>query len=153
VVLVVLYLDFKSVHDTLCAIFPVAIGFGITFGIMYLTGQQINAANIIVLPLMFGIGVSAGVNILHRYRADPFGRPLGLTDGTGKGVTVTTITSMIGFGAMMFATHRGIASLGFVLCVGLGMTLLASYSVVPAWLELRTRAMEKKGFKKEGAGV
>jgi uncharacterized protein len=150
VVLVVLYLDFKSVHDTVCAIFPVAIGFGITFGIMYLTGQQINAANIIVLPLMFGIGVSAGVNILHRYRADPFGRPLGLTDGTGKGVTVTTITSMIGFGAMMFATHRGIASLGFVLCVGLGMTLLASYSVVPAWLELRTRAMEKKGLGTKG---
>ncbi len=152
IVLLVVYLDFRSVHDTLCALFPVAIGFGITFGIMYLTGQQINAANIIVLPLMFGIGVSAGVNILHRYREDKTGRPLGLTNGTGKGVTVTTFTSMIGFGAMMFATHRGIASLGFVLFTGLGMTLLASYSVVPAWLELRTRALEKKG-KKEGAGV
>jgi hopanoid biosynthesis associated RND transporter like protein HpnN len=140
IVIIILYIDFRSFHDTLCAMFPVAIGFGITFGIMWIIDAKINAANIIVLPLMFGIGVSAGVNIVHRYRSDPTLRPLGLTKGTGKGVTVTSITSMIGFGCMMMASHRGIASLGFVLCTGLGMTLLASYTVLPAWLELRNKA-------------
>jgi len=81
--------------------------------------------------------VDSGVQIIYRNRADPSGSPPGLTSGTGKGVTVTVLTSMIGFGTMMLARHRGIFSLGFVLTVGIGLTLLACWMVLPALLQLR----------------
>jgi hypothetical protein len=106
---------------------------------MYLLDMHINPANIIVLPLMFGIGVDSGVHMLHRYRQDPVSRPLGLTSGTGKGITLTSLTTMIGFGAMMLASHRGIRSLGFVLAVGIGLTMIACLTVMPSCLELRRR--------------
>ena len=94
-----------------------------------------------VLPLMFGLGVDAGVHVLHRYRQAPMTDPPGLSGGTGKGITITVITTMIGFGSLMLASHRGIFSLGFVMTVGLGFTLVACWIVMPAVLTLcRARA-------------
>jgi uncharacterized protein len=110
---------------------------------MWMLGMKINAANIMVLPLLFGIGVDSGVHMLYRYRQNPSERPIGLTMGTGKGITITTLTSIVGFGTMVFASHRGIASLGFVLSAGLLMTLIACLTVMPAWLELRRRRVER----------
>ena len=139
VVFVLVVIDFQNFHDALLSVLPVAVGFATTFGVMWLAGMTINPANIIVLPLMFGIGVDSGVHMLHRWRQDPVGRPLGLTGGTGKGITLTSLTAMIGFGSLMIAKHRGIASLGFVLTLGIAMTMLACWTMLPAYLELRSR--------------
>ncbi|MCG8507752.1 MAG: MMPL family transporter, partial [Rhodospirillales bacterium] len=138
-VFALVWIDFRCVRDAALTLVPVATGFAVTFGIMYLFGIQINPANIIVLPLMFGIGVDAGVHIIHRFRMDSATRPLGLSAGTGKAISLTSYTTMIGFGSMLIASHRGIQSLGFVLAVGIGMTLLACWTIMPAWLELRAR--------------
>lgn len=137
VVFILVYLDFLKLADALLSLVPVAVGFAVTFGVMYLCGMQINPANIIVLPLMFGIGVDSGVHVIHRYRQDSQTRPLGLTAGTGKGITITSLCTMIGFGSMLTARHQGVVSLGFVLTVGIGMTMLACWTVMPAWLEIR----------------
>jgi len=137
-ILVLLLLDFRSLADALCAMTPVALGFLGAFGLMGLVDQPLNFANIIVLPLIFGIGVDAGVHTVHRWRAEPYGRPAGLSGGTGRGISLTMITTMIGFGCMLLAQHRGIRSLGFVMIAGLGVTLLACCFVLPAILRLRT---------------
>jgi predicted RND superfamily exporter protein len=97
----------------------------------------LNFANIIVLPLIFGIGVDAGVHIVHRWRAEPQGHPAGLSGGTGRGVTLTMLTTIIGFASMLLAQHRGIRSLGFVMVAGLIVTLLACYVALPPLLRLR----------------
>jgi len=134
VVFVLVWLDFRSARAASLSLLPVAVGFVVTAGVMWLAGVSVNPANIIVLPLMFGIGVDSGVHMLHRCRQDPHGQPVGLTCGTGKGITVTSLTAVIGFGSMMFASHRGIASLGFVMATGIGLTMLACWTVMPAWL-------------------
>ncbi len=137
-ILLLLLLDFRSLSDALCAMSPVSVGFIGVFGLMGLLGVPLNFANIIVMPLIFGIGVDAGVHVVHRWRAEPHGRPAGLSGGTGRGITLTMLTTMIGFGCMLTAEHRGIRSLGFVMIAGLGVTLLACYLVLPAVLRLRT---------------
>ena len=158
IVLGLVWLDFRSLYDAVLSLVPVAAGFSLTFGLMWLVGMRVNPANIIVLPLMFGIGVDAGVHVLHRYRQDGVTRPLGLTGGTGKGVTLTSLVTMLGFGTLMLGSHRGIASLGFVLTVGIALTLLACWFLLPAWLELRrprfseeTRARYDFSAEKSGA--
>ena len=148
VVFLLVWIDFRSLRSAVLSLVPVAVGFAVTFGVMWLSNVSVNPANIIVLPLMFGIGVDSGVHMLHRYRQDPATRPLGLSGGTGKGITVTSVTTMIGFGSMMIARHRGIASLGFVMTVGIGLTLLACWTVVPAWLELRAKKLATEGTAK-----
>jgi len=141
------WIDFRSLGDALLSLLPVSVGFAVTFGVMYMVGMKVNPANIIVLPLMFGIGVDAGVHMIHRWKQDPVRRPLGLTSGTGKGITVTSYATMIGFGCMVLARHRGIQSLGAVLTLGLGMTLLACWIVMPAAFELIQQRRDRAAGK------
>lgn len=136
-ILLLLVLDFRSVPPALCAVLPVVMGFFGAFGLMGLIGVPLNFANMIVMPIILGIGVDAGVHVVHRWRAEPLGQPAGLSGGTGRSITLTMLTTMIGFGCMMLAEHRGIRSLGFVMVAGLGSTLLACYTTLPAILHLR----------------
>jgi len=137
-IFVLLLVDFRSLADSLCAMVPVGIGFLGMFAIIALIGLPLNFANIIVLPMIFGIGVDAGVHMVHRWRVEPLGRPAGLSGATGRGITLTMATTIIGFSSMLLAEHRGIRSLGFVMSVGLGVTLLACYVALPPILRLRT---------------
>ena len=105
-ILILLCLDFRRLSDALCAMAPVTIGFIGAFGLMGVLGVSLNFANIIVLPLIFGIGVSAGVHVVHRWRLEPSGRPRGLSGGTGRGITLPMLTTMIGFGCLLIAKHR-----------------------------------------------
>ncbi len=118
---------------------------------MGLLGSPLNFANIIVLPIILGIGVDAGVHMVHRWRAEPHGRPSGLSGGTGRGITLTVATTMIGFGCMLVAEHRGIRSLGQVMLIGLGMTYVACLTVLPAMLHLRTGVRERNGDESDAA--
>jgi hopanoid biosynthesis associated RND transporter like protein HpnN len=143
VVLVLVWLVFRSLLDTLLAILPVVLGFLATFGVMGAIDLDLNPANLMILPLLFGIGVDAGVHVVHRYRLNPAQRPLGLTSGTGKGITLTSLTTMCGFATMMLARHRGVASLGMVMTIGLLMSTLVCWTVLPALLEVRQRRRER----------
>jgi len=154
VVFLMLLADFQSLCDSLLALVPVIVGFAVTFGIMRLAGMQINAANIIVLPLMFGIGVDSGVQMLYRSRMDARGDPPGLTEGTGPGIILVNLLEIVGFGVLAIpyipglgigVSHRGIQSLGFVLTCGMAMTLLACLAIMPAWLRIRRRAAARRG--------
>ncbi len=143
-VLLVLLLDFRSVADALGAMLPVLIGFPCTFGFMAVVGLDLNFANLMVLPLIFGIGVDSGVHVVHRWLSAPTVRPPGLWGGTGSGILMTTATTAIGFGALMIAEHRGIRSLAIVMVVGLLVTLAASWTVLPALLRVRQQRLNRR---------
>lgn len=151
VVVVIVLIVFRSFTDAAMCLMPVIVGFILTFAVMVALGMSVNPANIIVLPLLFGIGVDSGVHIVHRFRLNPRERPLGLTHGTGKGVTLTSLTTMVGFGAMLVARHRGIQGLGFVLSIGIGFTLLTCWTLLPAVLEMRRRARAENAAARRSA--
>ncbi len=140
-VLLILLIDFRSIADAISAILPVLVGFASTFGFMGMIGLDLNFANLMVLPMIFGIGVDAGVHVIHRWRSDPRVRPPGLWGGTGTGILLTTTTTAIGFGSLMLAEHRGIQSLAIVMVIGLLATLVAAWTVLPAVLRLRQKRM------------
>ena len=136
-IVVILLWDFRSVGDVLCALAPVGVGLVWLLGVMGAAGVELNFANTIVLPLVVGIGVDAGVHAVHRWRQQPGGRPAGLAGGTGRAITLTSVTTVLGFACMAAAEHRGIRSLGVVMSVGLVMVWLASVVVLPGVLALR----------------
>lgn len=138
-VMIILLLDFRSILDALLALLPVLIGFVGVFGIMGLLQMKVNFANLMVLPLIFGIGVDAGVHAVHRWKSHPEGVPAGLIGGTGQAITLTMCTTMIGFGSLLIAEHQGIQSLSIVMVTGLGITWLACMIVLPAALHVRQR--------------
>ena len=52
---------------------------------------------------------------------------------------MTSLTSMVGFGSLMIADHRGIASLGRVMVLGLTACMFSSLVILPALLRWLSR--------------
>jgi predicted RND superfamily exporter protein len=127
-------LDYRNLRDALLAMLPPVGGGLLMFGIMGLAGIDLNPANLIVLPLILGIGVDNGVHIVHNFREQRQG--FRLSASTMNAVVLTSLTTMVGFGSMMVAAHRGLYSVGVVLGVGIASCLFVSLMALPAILTL-----------------
>ena len=133
IALMVLF-HFRSLLAVILALIPVAIGTLWLAGLMGWAGVPINLANIMTLPLVIGIGVTNGINILNRYAEE--GTPGILSRSTGKAVLVSGLTAIAGFGSLMLAQHRGIRSLGIIMSVGIATCMIAALTFLPALLGL-----------------
>lgn len=142
-IIIFVFVTFKKFKTTLFIFLPVIVGSLWTIGIMDLMGVRFNLANLVILPLILGIGVVNGIHIIHRYREETDKSVPVLAKSTGQAVILSSLTTMIGFGSMMVADHQGIFSLGLVLTIGVGSCLVASITIVPAVLKLST----EKGWK------
>jgi hopanoid biosynthesis associated RND transporter like protein HpnN len=136
VIVLVLWVDFRTIGHTLLAMAPLAAGGIITLGVMGLTGVQFNPANMIALPLVVGVGVANGVHVLHDYRRRGGKRAYTLAATTGLGVAAVSSTTALGFGMLMIARHKGLAGLGLVLALGVTSCMVAALVFLPAALRL-----------------
>ncbi|MBI4208216.1 MAG: MMPL family transporter [Deltaproteobacteria bacterium] len=135
-VFLVLLWDFRSLRwaslvmgSLLASMFWTLLGMGI-FDIRF------NLANLIIVPLILGVGIDYSIHAVHR-SLEEGGGPINLMEkSTGKAILLSALTTIIGFGALMIAHHRGVASLGALLTLGVGSALLIAILVLPAVLQL-----------------
>ncbi len=144
-VVLVLFLAFRNLKDMCVAAIPLVTGSICMLGAMPLLGLHFNHANMVVLPLLLGLGVDAGVHIMIRWKqsADENGGVGDLEDmmvGTGTGVFIASLTTVFGFGVMLFADYRAMFSLGLIMSIGMSITVILSLAVIPAILILQKRA-------------
>jgi len=137
-IVILVFVHFRSVSCVLLALVPVAIGSLWLGGLMGWLRVPLNPANIMTLPLVIGIGVTNGIQILNRFAEEQTPNILGRS--TGKAVLVSGLTSMAGFGSLMLAQHRGIYSLGCVMTTGLATCMIAGLTFLPALLNLLMRS-------------
>ncbi len=133
-VLLFLWVDFASLKRAFLALIPLAFGVTWMLGVMGLFGIKFTLLNIMALPLIIGIGIDDGVHILHRWSIEGKSNIYGVFASTGKAVIITSLTTMLSFGSLVFATYRGFGSLGIALFIGVGVCLLASLVILPAFL-------------------
>jgi len=136
VVFLFLLLDFKSFKYAVLAMLPLLFGMIWMVGFMGLTGIQLTLLNIMALPLIIGIGIDDGVHIMHRYKYEGKGSIFTVFSSTGKAITITSLTTMLAFGSLVFAVYRGFGSLGIALFIGVGMCLLATFFILPALIAI-----------------
>ncbi len=102
--------------------------------------------NIVVLPLVVGIGIDAAVHVMHRTRqsAEENGGRAKLSDlleGTGAAVLLSSLTTIFAFaGLTVGAEYGAMFSLGMAMMIGVGSCLLACVVVLPALLVWLKRA-------------
>ena len=128
------YLDFRSLALALASVLPLGVGLVMMLGLMAMTQHDLNFMNIIMLPILLGFGVSHGLYLLHRFLEGV--TPLVALRSVGAAVASSTLTAMAGFAALFQAHHLGLRSMGYVACLGLGTTLVVSFSVLAAVLQL-----------------
>ena len=130
-------LDVRNLRDALLALVPPLGGGLVMFGFFGMMGIDLNPANLIVLPLVLGIGVDNGVHIIHDFRSQS-GR-YQISASTMNAIVLTSLTTIVGFGSMTVAAHRGLNSVGLVLVIGVSSCLFLSVVALPAGLALVSR--------------
>jgi hopanoid biosynthesis associated RND transporter like protein HpnN len=132
VITLLVLLSTRSVTKTVLSLVPLLSGFVLMLWWMRLLGVPLNPANLVALPLLLGIGVDAGVHLIHGWREQ--GSAAAAVDEVGHALLITSLTTVAGFVPLLLARHHGIRSLGAATCLGsLGM-LLAATVLMPAFL-------------------
>jgi uncharacterized protein len=139
------FLMIRRWKESALALLPLVLGLVWTIGLMHVLGLKFNLANVWGLPLIIGISAEFGLNIVLRYlEGRSHGGPL-VARSTVMGVTLNGLTTMVGFGSLMIAAHRGIYGLGLLLTIGSACGLVASLVVLPVILRLVTREATAAG--------
>jgi len=133
----------RRTRESVLATISLVLGTLCTVGLMFVFGLPFNLGNVFGFPLILGAGAEFGLNVVLRYgEARQRGGPR-LPRSTFFAVLVNGLTTVVGFGSLMIAAHRGIFGLGLLLTLGMIATLGASLIVLPVllrWTEPRTMA-------------
>ena len=141
VIAVLIIADFRNAYAALLTLLPLIVGMIWMVGVMVVGGINFNPANIMVLPLIVGIGVAYGIYVVQRYRETH--EATFYSKSTGRAVILSALTTMIAFASLLIGAHRGIRSLGLVMTIGVIACLIAALALLPALLE----AARRKGWK------
>ena len=137
VIAIIVLADFRGLLASVLTLLPLVCGMLWMVGLMALAGIAFNPANIMVLPLMVGIGVAYGIYVVQRYRQE--GEATFYGKSTGRAVILSALTTIAGFASLILGKHQGIQSLGLVMTMGVTACLFATLVMLPALLEVARR--------------
>lgn len=132
----ILLINFKSLRFALLGSLPLAAGLLLMVGSMWLAGIRFNSANIIVLPLILGVGIDSAIYIINRYRQGSETPAQVAMSSAGIGVFLNALTILFSFGALMVAHHQGVFSIGAVMSLGMVASVAVFMVFLPALLEI-----------------
>jgi len=132
----VLLLLLRDLRDVAFVLFPLLLAGVLTCLVMVWFGVPFNFANVIALPLLLGVGVDSGIHMVDRARHGMGGHEDAnpLRTSTTRAVVFSALTTACSFGQLALSPHPGTASMGLLLSVGMGWTLLCTLIVIPALL-------------------
>jgi uncharacterized protein len=128
---IILFLALRRPLDVGLVLAPLILSALLTLLVAVLLPLPLNFANIIALPLLLGVGVSFNIYFVMNWRA---GRHAVLGSATARAIVFSALTTGTAFGSLALSAHPGTASMGKLLLISLGCTLLASLVFIPALL-------------------
>ncbi len=139
IVFLLLSLDFLSLRLAFMAIIPLAMGIFWMVGLMNVLGMQLTVMNVMGLPMIIGIGIDDGVHIVHRWKHEGKRKIRTVFSSTGKAIFLTSLTTMLAFGSLVFSIWRGFAHLGGALFLGVAACFLTTVIILPGIMGIHQR--------------
>jgi hopanoid biosynthesis associated RND transporter like protein HpnN len=138
-----LFLLWGKIGEAAVVLAPLLLGAVLTVATMVLLDVPFSFFNVIVIPLLFGVGVDSGIHLVHQaqlgaggQRGPATGEDL-LGSTTARAVFYSALTTTGSFGSLAFSDHIGMRSLGILLTIGMVLTVICNLIVLPALLDLR----------------
>jgi uncharacterized protein len=130
-IMLMLALVLRRARDVLLTLAPLLLAGVTSLGISAAIGLPLNFANIIALPLLFGIGVAFNIYFVMAWRR---GATHLLQSSLTRAILFSALTTGTAFGSLCLSNHPGTASMGYLLTVSLACTLASSLLFLPALL-------------------
>jgi predicted RND superfamily exporter protein len=134
----------RSRPEVALILIPPLLAILLTAATSVLLDIPFNFANIIVLPLLLGIGVDYGIHMVYRFRTELSSKAGVLGTSTARAVLFSALTTIMSFSSLSILPHRGTASMGKLLTLCISFMILCTLMVLPAFLKLHKSMSEKR---------
>lgn len=131
IIAILLWFALRNARDVALALASLLFAGLMTLASCVALGLQINFANIIALPLLFGIGVAFNIYYLMAWRGDDGDL---LRSPLARAIVFSALTTASGFGSLWLSSHPGTASMGELLMISLLWTIVTILFILPALL-------------------
>lgn len=144
-VLLALLLTYGRIELSLVTFIPMVVSWIWILGLMALLNLRFNLVNIILSTFIFGLGDDFCIFVMDGLQQQ---------NKTGKqhfssiriGIYLSSLTTIIGLGVLIFAQHPALRSLAFVSIVGILSVLFVSQTLEPYLFNLFITNPQKKGL-------
>jgi predicted RND superfamily exporter protein len=124
--LVAVFLAFRRGGHAWPVVFALSVGTGGVGLFLYFGHVKLNFLNFAALPITFGIGVDYAVNVAQRYYTREKSNVVATLRTSGGAVVLCSLTTMLGYLALLGSHNQAIRSLGSIAVVGEVSCLLAA---------------------------
>jgi hopanoid biosynthesis associated RND transporter like protein HpnN len=143
-IILFLLIELRSFYVTALILIPLMFAIALTGAASVLLDIPLNFANVIVVPLLLGIGVHSGIIFILRFLNEPPFDGNMLRTSTARAILFSELTMIVSTGSLSFSPHRGIASMGILLTICLSFLIVSILILLPALIEIYRRRSEKK---------
>ena len=138
VMLIALFLIFRSWKEALLPAAVMLVVLGLVNAFLVLTGQEWNYLNAMALPLIVGTGIDYGIHLIFALRRLESAQKV--WHGVGKAIVLCGLSSAIGFGSLIFSSNQTLAGMGLLCSLGVLLTMSLSVLLIPGlWLGLNDK--------------
>jgi hopanoid biosynthesis associated RND transporter like protein HpnN len=141
-----LLVELRSFVVTAMILTPLVLAMFLTGAVSVLLDIPLNFANVIVVPLLLGVGVHSGIIFMLRYLTEPPQDGNMLRTSSARAVLLSTLTLIISTGSLALSPHNGIASMGMLLTICLGFLVISILMLLPA-LTVISRSRPRKNSR------
>jgi hopanoid biosynthesis associated RND transporter like protein HpnN len=136
-----LYAVLRNVHDTALVLAPILLAGLLTIATSNYLGIPFNFANVIAIPLIFGLGVDSAIHLVLRAKEEHSANEV-VSSSTPQAVLLSSLTTIGAFASLSLSPHLGVASMGILLTIGISWSLVCTLLVLPALLRISSEARE-----------
>ena len=138
-VLVLMILFFRGIRRPLVELISLMVGLCWTFGWTTLFIGHLNILSVVFAPLLCGLGVDYGIHWMSRFEEesrhggrDPWTVVKLVTESSGPAILLAGLSAAFSFLPFVLTGFRGLMELGLITGVGILLTLIADFTVLPA---------------------
>lgn len=145
---------YASVSIGLLALFPILIAVIWTVGLMSLFSVPFTTLSTGIVSLVLGVGVDFSIHLVDGIRkflarGHRIGEAIEYTFSTsGRAIILASITTMVGFSALLFAKLLGTQRMGMSLSLSILAVFIVTFTMVPAIMSLLNKNTNKNINKK-----
>lgn len=144
-IFIVLLIAMRSVYMTFLILIPLFLAIVLTAASSVLLGIPLNFANVVVIPLLLGIGVHSGIIFILRHQTEPPAGGNMLRTSTSRAILFSSLTLTISTGSLALSSHKGISGMGILLTICFGLLILSVLVLLPSLVLISERRF---GLKK-----
>jgi len=147
-----LLLLYRSFTEAFIVFLPLSTGILWMILIAVVSGIKFNIFNMVIIPTAIGTGIDSAIHVFHRYRSDGIMGMKNLLKNTGGAVFYSSLTTLIGFGSVVLANHKGLQSIGIMASIGIITVTVVNLLFFPVLLRAfyRYKKRLENRLKKQG---